>query len=420
MPLRDFAPAARNGTVPESSYIFADVSGLPLAGAAREVRQLFARVSVLRDAGYAAIPAAAGGRPILSVGGWGHGRPFHSHGPALNGLTAGVKHWFIRRPNASEAMAVPPGLQAGQPMPERWEAQMWMCTQNIGDVLWIPDRLEHATANYADLAVSLFTVIDDLSETPLIAAAKAGDELAVKTLLAGAPHNADTAARSRSGGTALTYAAGVGCAGVVRQLLVAGADVGAATSSGATALHAATFGGHVAAVEALLEGGARIDARDGRGQTALELALQREDAREVRKLLEQAAAAKGGEDAFFADPAIGAFGVADGVGGSARQGVDPGIFSRMMLSLCHRHLAENAVEPPSPAHLTRAMEASGTALARNPIGGSSTVLLGQLSNLTQSLTLPLILTLTLSRCSSASSTARPRSSPWSTSAIRRR
>ena len=88
--------------------------------------------------------------------------------------------------------------------------------------------------------------------------------------------------------------------------------------------------------------------------------------------------AKGGEDAFFADPAIGAFGVADGVGGSARQGVDPGIFSRMMLSLCHRHLAENSAEPPSAAHLTRAMEASGTALARNPIGGSSTVLLGQL------------------------------------------
>ena len=87
---------------------------------------------------------------------------------------------------------------------------------------------------------------------------------------------------------------------------------------------------------------------------------------------------KGGEDAFFADPAIGAFGVADGVGGSARQGVDPGIFSRMMLSLCHRHLVENAVEPPSAAHLTRAMEASGHALERNPIGGSSTVLVGQL------------------------------------------
>ena len=87
---------------------------------------------------------------------------------------------------------------------------------------------------------------------------------------------------------------------------------------------------------------------------------------------------KGGEDAFFADPAIGAFGVADGVGGSARQGVDPGIFSRMMLSLCHRHLVENAVEPPTAAHLTRAMEASGHALGRNPIGGSSTVLVGQL------------------------------------------
>ena len=84
------------------------------------------------------------------------------------------------------------------------------------------------------------------------------------------------------------------------------------------------------------------------------------------------------EDACLALPAKGIFVVADGVGGSARQGVDPGIFSRMMLSLCHRHLVENAVEPPSAAHLTRAMEASGHALGRNPIGGSSTVLVGQL------------------------------------------
>ena len=40
--------------------------------------------------------------------------------------------------------------------------------------------------------------------------------------------------------------------------------------------------------------------------------------------------AKGGEDAFFADPAIGAFGVADGVGGSARHGVDPGNATRLL------------------------------------------------------------------------------------------
>ena len=96
---------------------------------------------------------------------------------------------------------------------------------------------------------------------------------------------------------------------------------------------------------------------------------------------------KGGEDAFFADPALGAFGVADGVGGSARQGVDPGVFSRRMLSLCHGHLAENPAQQPSAAHLTRAMEASGAELARSPIGGSSTLLLGQLDSSTSQLSL---------------------------------
>jgi len=89
---------------------------------------------------------------------------------------------------------------------------------------------------------------------------------------------------------------------------------------------------------------------------------------------------KGGEDAFFADPVSGAFGVADGVGGSARDGVDPGLFSRTMLRHCQRYLAEHSNAPPSGAHLARAMAASSAALARDPVGGSSTLLLGQLSS----------------------------------------
>ena len=89
---------------------------------------------------------------------------------------------------------------------------------------------------------------------------------------------------------------------------------------------------------------------------------------------------KGGEDAFFADTVSGAFGVADGVGGSARDGIDPGLFSRTMLSHCQRYLAEHSDGPLSSAHLTRAMAASSAALQRDPVGGSSTLLLGQLGS----------------------------------------
>ena len=84
---------------------------------------------------------------------------------------------------------------------------------------------------------------------------------------------------------------------------------------------------------------------------------------------------KGGEDAFFADPVSGAFGVADGVGGSARDGVDPGLFSRTMLSHCQRYLAEHSNAPPSGAHLARAMAASSAALLEHGYVVPSAVLL---------------------------------------------
>lgn len=43
---------------------------------------------------------------------------------------------------------------------------------------------------------------------------------------------------------------------------------------------------------------------------------------------------KGGEDGYFAAPDSRSFGVADGVGGWADDGVDPGLFARRLLSLC--------------------------------------------------------------------------------------
>jgi len=76
---------------------------------------------------------------------------------------------------------------------------------------------------------------------------------------------------------------------------------------------------------------------------------------------------KGGEDAFFFDDRQGMFGVADGVGGSASAGVDPGAFSREMLQRCHAVASGSLVD-------TLRLAADRRLVA----GGSSTLLLGQL------------------------------------------
>jgi protein phosphatase PTC7 len=83
-------------------------------------------------------------------------------------------------------------------------------------------------------------------------------------------------------------------------------------------------------------------------------------------------ATTGGEDAFFADDATGAFGVADGVGGSKTLRADPGLFSRELLRHCRRALAAKPHDLPAAALV------AGAGFARNPMGGSSTLFLGQL------------------------------------------
>ena len=151
MPLHAFFPSLRNGSLPAEAFLFRDVTGSSLAKTSKPLGDLYERVSVLRDRGYALVPHAARGRTILSAGGWGGGRPFHSHGPALNALVSGVKHWFVRRPNASLSTTVlQKGLASGDALPAGWEDELWSCTQREGDLLWVPNLLEHQTLNFHD------------------------------------------------------------------------------------------------------------------------------------------------------------------------------------------------------------------------------------------------------------------------------
>ena len=89
-------------------------------------------------------------------------------------------------------------------------------------------------------------------------------------------------------------------------------------------------------------------------------------------------ASTGGEDAFFFDDDLGTFGIADGVGGSAKGGlVDPGAFSREILQRCH----QTASMVPLQQALQIACEAPIS------LGGSSTLVLGQLEKGTNRLRL---------------------------------
>jgi len=97
-----------------------------------------------------------------------------------------------------------------------------------------------------------------------------------------------------------------------------------------------------------------------------------------------AKASTGGEDAFFFDDRLGTFGIADGVGGS-RTG-DPGEFSREVLRRCHQSAewlgGDAEGEAPKVADMLQMASEAPIAL-----GGSTTLLLGQLEASRSRLTL---------------------------------
>eukprot|EP00966_Prymnesium_polylepis_P010566 243622-Prymnesium_polylepis.1 len=177
MPVADYPGALRNGSLPDDAYVFFELGGLDasedgrrvrlggvdvadearaLLGAMPRLERFFAR-TLRRQTDEA--PSAVDGRLLLSAGSWGNGRPFHVHGPALFALGVGVKRWFVRRPNASfnwqTYEVARESLRDVDALPAGWDAHLWQCTQHVGDYLWVPDQLPHATLNYGDEVVGL-------------------------------------------------------------------------------------------------------------------------------------------------------------------------------------------------------------------------------------------------------------------------
>jgi len=85
---------------------------------------------------------------------------------------------------------------------------------------------------------------------------------------------------------------------------------------------------------------------------------------------------KGGEDSFFACPDSQSFGVADGVGGWARDGIDPGKFSRNVLKYAYDGIRETPAD--SSANLTGVLGGAVSRILSDGTQGGTTVLLGQL------------------------------------------
>jgi len=121
--------------------------------------------------------------------------------------------------------------------------------------------------------------------TPLIRAAKAGDNGAVKLLLA---HGALPNLPNSLGITPLMAAAGIGsttidirarfrnedqCIEAGKQLVASGANVNASNENGQTALHGAALWGWTKYVQFLADSGADLEAKDRGGMRALEVAL---------------------------------------------------------------------------------------------------------------------------------------------------
>ena len=321
----DYMPSMRNGSLPGSAYVFFELGGVrveahegeqefggfALAGAdvSPAARRLVhavpgggsGRVALLEQWLSAVVrkqveaAPTANARLLLSAGSWGNGRPFHAHGPALLALLSGVKRWFIKRPNASFAwqtfeLTRDASLAASAELPRGWEEQLWQCSQRVGELLWVPDLMHHATLNYASDVTGLTLVMDDLSPlTPLHEAAQAGSAETVSRILASGEYPIDV--RAGGGATPLHYAAGLGHCDAMEALLKGGAALHVRAAGGHQPLHLAVAAGHAEAVELLLRRGADLSATDQHGFTPLALARQLGHSALVRALEEAEARA---------------------------------------------------------------------------------------------------------------------------------
>lgn len=164
MPIRDLAAAMRNSTLPTDAYAFYEMRGTALAADFQHLRMMFALVlshqhpqlagsSSLEEAKFFSVRLALGGR--LSGTGW------HRHGPALLGLTEGTKSWFaarmdtlpgsvydsIAKYNTAPTHEWLAGVTKAGGM---WQTHLYYCTQEAGDVVFVPDQMSHAIINQGE------------------------------------------------------------------------------------------------------------------------------------------------------------------------------------------------------------------------------------------------------------------------------
>lgn len=118
--------------------------------------------------------------------------------------------------------------------------------------------------------------------TPLLRAARQGDEVQVRALL---KQGVDVQAVEADGSTALHHAANRADLGIVEALLAAGAKVTAANRYGVTPLTLAAATGHVQIIERLLKAGADPNVSTPGGETALMTAARTGSGPAIKALL---------------------------------------------------------------------------------------------------------------------------------------
>ena len=84
------------------------------------------------------------------LGAAGSGAPWHYHRAAFNVLVYGRKRWLLTPPPHSRYSTVHPKASfAADDVPSK-PAHTFACTQESGDVLFIPESWGHATLNRAE------------------------------------------------------------------------------------------------------------------------------------------------------------------------------------------------------------------------------------------------------------------------------
>ena len=87
--------------------------------------------------------------PQFYLGGPGTGSPLHFHKDAFNALMYGKKRWFLIPPASALYSTVPISTWVVNTSLEGPKAPkgLQMCTQNAGDVLYIPHGWAHGVLN---------------------------------------------------------------------------------------------------------------------------------------------------------------------------------------------------------------------------------------------------------------------------------